>query len=375
MGVRERAGGLERVVRLPTAKRRDWVTPSGAASLLECKLRVAYATEGGGGPEIGSPATRLGTACHEVLELAANGALAHGGDDEWRKSFEEAWDSAIGRQLAEVAQLKPPRPWPKPERWPYYAPRKVATKRVARQLSAEVADPRFMAAAEGMQQTRDGTIRGKPDLIVRSPGHEIRDYKTGRVTEEDGTVRAGYALQVQLYAVLEYESWGQWPERGLLVALPGAAVTVEVDEVVAQRAADQATNALAGYNSAVDAGMVAPGFGAPSPAACRYCRFAPVCPDFWSAWEVDWGDAGLAAVAGTVKDVRKALKGVVSIDVAVERGCEENGAFSVHEIDPLSSPAVADLEAGDAVTLVGLRLSSAGHATPAFHFRSAYCSV
>src|SRR4051794_964870 len=120
MGIRTGASGLEAVLRLPAARERTHVTPSGATALLACMLRVAFQSEGKAKRQIGSPATRLGTVCHETLEQAAQGNLGPGSSPDWRESFEQAWVAAMERQQAQLAAIKLPRPWPSPERWPFY---------------------------------------------------------------------------------------------------------------------------------------------------------------------------------------------------------------------------------------------------------------
>jgi RecB family exonuclease len=370
VGVREGAGGLESIVREPAAKTRTYVTPSGAASLLACKLRVAFSSERGGGVRVGSPATRLGAVCHEVLEAAAKGLFGSPDFPEWTRAFTSAWEAAIARQQDEIAKLGLPRPWSPPERWPFFAQRKVATKRIAREVSREVHAEGFQGSAEDELSSSDGRIRGKPDLIVRSPVHEVRDYKTGSVTNDDGAAREEYAMQVQLYAVLEKETTGSWPTRGVLVPLPGDPVAVDVDPAVARDTADRAATALDTYNAAVDAGQAA-GLGSPSPAVCRYCEHAPHCQPFWEVWNDDWPDERAGAAAGTVDVVRKALRGGVSLDLRVEKGIAEAGRLTVHGLDPVAHPVLDLLDSGDSIAIVGLKATSPGHAVPTYQLRLA----
>ena len=370
MGVRNSARGLDAVLRHPTPRERPYLTPSGATALLQCKLKVAFGSEPSHGIRAGSPATRLGTICHRVLESAARRRLGPGDAAGWAAAFEAAWGNAVAEQQSELAGLALPRAWPPPERWPFYAQRKVATKRVARALSTEVHAEGFAGAAEDEQVSANGLIRGMPDLVVREPMHEVRDYKTGRVAEEDGAVRADYALQVQLYAVLERDTVGDWPTRGILIPLPGEPALVDVSPAAADEAADATVAALARYNEAAATGD-ASGLGSPSTAACKYCEYAPKCTAFWSAWEASWVDAGLAASAGTVVDVRRALRGGISVEMDVDRGCSEDGRLTVHELDAETMPQLLDLAPGDPVVFVGLYLRGPGHALPAYQARIA----
>lgn len=196
----------------------------------------------------------------------------------------------------------------------------------------------------------------------------MRDYKTGSVTDDDGSVRDDYALQVQLYAVLEKDTSGAWPDRGVLVPLPGAQAVVNVEPRSAQNSADRVGAALDSYNAAVTADEVAT-LGSPSPSTCRYCEYAPRCGSFWGAWSDDWEGAGLVAAAGTVVEIRKALRGGVSLDISVERGASESGRLSVHGLDDIETPVLGALARGDSVALVGLKLRGAGHAEPSRQLR------
>ena len=349
--------------------RRSYVTPSGAASLLACKLRVGFASEPKSGKRhTGSPATRLGTVCHKVLEAAARGDLGRADEPEWADRFAQAWTASLGSQLAELAACEGPRPWPSPDRWPFYAQRLVATKRVARELSVEAADPSFDCFTEDELISSDGTLRGQPDLIVRAPVHEVRDYKTGPVADEHDVVREDYALQVQLYAVLEHENFGTWPERGLLIPLPGAARVVDVEPVLAEQARTRVRDALTAYNASVEADEIAD-LGAPSPETCRYCEYAPHCIAFWAAWDDGWADHGLTAAVGTVEEIRRAMRGGMTIDIAVESGLSADGLLSVHGLDATALPLLSILSPGDAIALVGLRPKAPGHAEPGRQLR------
>jgi len=351
---------LDALTRLPAARQESWVAPSGAASLLACKLRVAFASEHRGGRAPGSPATRLGNVCHAVLAQAAGRRFGTPGSPDWRERFEHAWDAALTAELRDLSELDLGRPWPPPAKWPFYAQRKTAARRTARELSIEAEEPGFAAEAEQRQQSEDGTLRGQPDLVVRSPVHEIRDYKTGSATDDTGSARPDYALQVQLYAALEHDTSGRWPERGVLIPLPGDPVNVDIDPQAAAAATQRAAESLSAYNAEVAAGHIK-GLGSPSPSACRFCDYAPECEAFWLAWEPEWADLRLAAVAGQITEVREALRGGVSVELAVERGCSAAEAFTVHGLDPLTMPAVEQLSAGDAAAFVGLRVTSPGH--------------
>ena len=59
-----------------------------------------------------------------------------------------------------------------------------------------------------------GTLRGRPDLIVGSPVHEVWDFKTGTIMTPRATA-SEYVVQLELYAKLEWDAAGTLPaDRG-----------------------------------------------------------------------------------------------------------------------------------------------------------------
>ena len=65
--------------------------------------------------------------------------------------------------------------------------------------------------------TEDGRLFGKPDLVIKTGArHQIVDYKSGAVTDEDAQPREAYVHQLQLYAFLEFNVTGAWPQTAHL---------------------------------------------------------------------------------------------------------------------------------------------------------------
>jgi hypothetical protein len=109
---------LASVCRLPVLAPLPYVTPSGALALRECALRAAYRADPVFRAGVASsPAARLGSACHRVLERAAQSALPLPNDAGWDEAFEVLWDASIRRE-AEAASAHPAEAhWPPPTRW------------------------------------------------------------------------------------------------------------------------------------------------------------------------------------------------------------------------------------------------------------------
>jgi hypothetical protein len=360
------AAGLEHC-RLPAQQPLAYTTPSGATTLAECTLRAAYdsdTTFRGGVPS--SPAARLGTACHRVLELAGGGALPPAGDPQWRVEFEAAWASAVAEQEAECRRNQLEAHWPPPERWPYYSARKVATRRLCERMSAAIsskhsggsrdADQRTkLALQEQRQQAFGGKLRGRADVIRRSPEPEIEDYKTGSLADgETGDLKPQYRTQMLLYAVLDHETTDIWPKRATLVPLQGPPVVIDVDPAEATAAAEAALDALDSYNRGVEAGKPAIDLAAPSPAACRFCAYAIECPAFWSAADERWLDEGIVAVAGGMHGREKSRLSTFNITVERSTGSVPHGDYLLYQLDAERFGAILALPNGTEVAALWL---------------------
>jgi hypothetical protein len=359
------ATGLEHC-RLPAAQPLRYTTPSGAASLADCRLRAAYESDTSfRGSVPSSPAARLGTACHRVLELAGAGALPPAGDPQWRQQFEAAWASAVAEQEEERQRNPLEAHWPPPERWPYYSARKVATRRlcerISRSTNGQIAGrPRDsplaeQALQEQRQQAFGGKLRGRADVIRRSPEPEIEDYKTGSLADgETGDIKPQYRTQMLLYAVLEHEATGVWPKRATLIPLQGAPGVIEIDAAEATAAAEAALDALASYNEQVQAGTPIVDLATPSPAACRFCPYAVGCSAFWSAADETWLEEGITAVAGGMHGREESRLSTFNMKIEKATGSVPPGDYLLYQLDAERFGAVLPLADGTEVAALWL---------------------
>ncbi len=235
--------------------------------------------------------------------------------EDWLNRFEIVWNEAVANEIAGDDN-------PNPQGWPSYGRRKAATRRLAREVCLELADPEIVVAVEESLQTADGKVKGKPDLIIRSPDHEIRDYKTGSILEyESDNPKGEYVTQLLLYAVLEYENTGSWPSKGRLIPLKGKDAEVEIDPTEARRVEAEARAALDRYNSVVSGGDPLT-LANPSSKNCRYCDYASECPAFWDAISPAWADEerSVLAAAGIIVERTVSKRGRVSVSLEEVRG-------------------------------------------------------
>jgi CRISPR/Cas system-associated exonuclease Cas4 (RecB family) len=330
-------------------KTRDYVTPSGATALALCGLKMAYSTASAA-RWIGTPATRLGNLCHEVLAAAAKGELGATDAPEWRAQFDAAWMRAQDAEVAEVELHLRPGAWPAPERWYGFQRSRVATRRLAGELSVLVANGGILRP-EVPLSALGNRLRGRPDLVIREPVHEIRDYKTGRIDGEPGELKTTIAAQMNLYALLEAESSGSWPDEVVVVPLRGERVPVEIQPGTAEALAQSLLVHLDSYNAAVLSAEV-DRLADPHPDACDTCAFATGCPEFWAAGS-DAHSSEVAAVAGVLTEMRLAAGGRYVAELDVLAGCT-TGAATVYGLDPHDHAGLGQLSTGDTLGLTKL---------------------
>ena len=362
MGLDRRLGQLV-LTQLPDAHRLSYTTPSGAAGLAECLLRVAFGSDPECRSEVpNSPAARLGSVCHRILELAGQGRLGAAGVS-FRGTFEAAWAAEIAREEEHRRRSALEAHWPSPERWPNYARRKVATRRLAERIVESNEGPsRDGGPAGGVfqevaQQAYNGQLRGRADVIRRGAVHEVEDYKTGALVEADGSgIKPQYRIQMLLYAALEYEATGEWPERATLIPLQGNPAVVEVAPAEALAVAQAAINDLGRYNRAVEDGADFGALADPSPAACAYCPYSIRCPAFWAAADETWREAGIVALAGEIKRRAESRLSTFSLSLDMAAGSVPQGEYLLYQLEAERFRALAEAPLGDecaAVWLIG----------------------
>jgi hypothetical protein len=221
--------------------------------------------------------------------------------------------------------------------------------------SRDLHHPAEHALQEQRRQAFGGKLRGRADVIRRSPEPEIEDYKTGSLADgETGDIKPQYRMQMLLYAVLEHEAAGVWPKRATLIPLQGAPVVIEIDPAEATAAAEAALAALGEYNREVDAGLPAIDLATPSPAACRFCPYAIECPAFWSSANHHWLEQGIVAVVGRIHGREESRLSTFNIRVKKTAGSVGPGDYLLYQLDAERFGAVLALPDGAEVAALWL---------------------
>lgn len=323
----------------PPAKPLARLSPSSFETLRACPLRLAFAIQGNGTGHVSGDRQRVGNICHDVLEsLVRDGRLQSA---SWSEALESRFHEFLANEAATQGRLRG-------SRLALARLRKVAA-RMADFLQQAPADAEVLA--EEVLTAAGGHLYGRLDLIVRSPEmHVIVDYKTGSFLEP-GTdqLKTSYERQLMLYACLEAEASGAWPEKALLVPFGAEPVTLDVDRSACLALLEDLVAALERWQTWVGA---APPANA-SPETCGWCPFAARCPAFWAACDTNWADE-LIALRGQITSATTTPLGGITLLLDSSEG-SVLGKTAIRNVDPAEFPELAEFGAGDFGGFVGLR--------------------
>lgn len=326
-------------------------SPTRIAALQECSLRV-YFSRTGHGRSASTPWARLGDVCHKVFEAAAVGDLGDGGSD-FDQLFEARWTQCAIEQEQQAAKQPLEAFWGPIETWPTYALKRSRVRLRARELVREMRDwsePELRIEEE--LRPAGERLYGTPDLIVRRPlPYRVIDYKTGSVTDDSGALKAGYRQQLLIYAYLESKMPdGDEPELAVVVPLKGDRVEIVVEWPEVEKIVREAHRLIDVYNEQILEPLQ---LAAPSLDPCVHCQFATRCPAFWDRLDPD---SPVSAFAGVITEIDGAASGATSLSIDVTAGSIAAGPLRLGNLRPDRHPAIANVQVGDHIRVVGLHL-------------------
>jgi hypothetical protein len=284
-------------------------SPSRMLAMDDCALREVWAASGAEDLLPRSPAARLGTVIHALLELAGRGALGDENTDfidkKWQQLVDDAQDGMLGGWLARHYV-------PLSSSVPSYEVRRIqavsralllarAASKLERDESLDtVASGQLLTGYEVPVATADGIVRGRIDAVSSDEqGAVIRDYKSGLIFEwqSDGrsAIKSAYQTQLKMYAALYEETTSVWPVRLEVVPVLGAPVPVTFEQIECSNLLDRARRQLVAVNDLIK--LRGPGrslearLAHPRPSVCGYCSFRPGCLEYRAArlsTEGDW---------------------------------------------------------------------------------------
>ena len=321
----------------PTVPRMDLqpiarISASRYHALLQCPLRAIWSSARQSPLLPVSPAARLGSVSHKVLELAGLGKV------NTFQGLHKAWRSEVGNVEAEMSESMTDRHLVPLRKHAYrYEVKKRLTFAVAGQIverrcrRTPVSSEDRKTESEVWLETEDGRLGGFVDLIVhRMNGTEIVDYKTGPVTEPQGEgdqVKVAYELQLSFYAVIYHEIRGEWPMRLTLKSLDGKAYNVPLDKGRCFQLAEDARKRQDRISEMIGKGIDQEHFATPAPDACCFCAYRPACRKYWRvrSFEPGWP----LDVSGDLLEI--SLLGNGSLRTVID---SEQGVVAVRGLSP-----------------------------------------
>jgi CRISPR/Cas system-associated exonuclease Cas4 (RecB family) len=134
-----------------------------------------------------------------------------------------------------------------------------------------------MPASEVPVQSKDGYIRGRIDRAEVIPeGIRLIDYKSANRDD----IPERYIRQLQLYAFLWYETFGEWPiDAQIYYPLKGTFYDIPVNESICRQVAAEADALIKRVAS-----ITRPKKAAIPGDTCKVCDYRPWCRPFWT-WQ------------------------------------------------------------------------------------------
>jgi hypothetical protein len=216
------------------------------------------------------------------------------------RDFESVWDEAVSSaQLTLASQWTPAVP-PSPENWPGWSLTKVRMRKLWLRNAGSPGEtiPRKRGHAKASGQLlpplpwRERWLRhktlslaGRPDLVERNQGTVwVVDLKTGLQQAEPTDSQR---TQLLFYCALVESALGELPSHAAIESTRGCRHSFVVEAQEVQNVVEHALTMLEQLNASGTQG-ISRALAAPSPTACGWCSFRPVCRPFFQAYDERW---------------------------------------------------------------------------------------
>lgn len=342
------------------------VSPSHFIGLQACALREVWAASRIPPLLPVTPAARLGTVAHRLLEEAGRG------------QFEGAAPGAIERRwdgLLEAAEDSASQSWldrhlvPLRAAVPDYEVRRLQALSAARAIAAEAcsiphrgdAHDHAPLGCEVPVSTPDGQAGGRVDAVAPSgDGPILKDYKSGTIYDREGAARGAikpeYAAQLKLCAAIYAAMTGTWPSRLEVVPIAGLPESVPFTREECMGLLNEAIGLRDRINGVIASGGALATqieqLATPAPRACTHCGYRPQCAAYLEARGRDPGVRWPLDVRGQLIERRMLGNGRLLL------GLDSGGTtVYIRGIDPSPErhPALMRMAAGDTVASFNLR--------------------
>lgn len=349
------------------------VSPSRFFSLTECALREILSASHQAPLLPSSPAARLGSAIHRLLEAAGKGALR----EINLTAIERVWGELVEQTEQGMRQSWLERSLvPLSRAIPHYEVRKIRACHKAEEVARAVGvvpHARSTSAPgpdrfESWIETSDGLVGGSIDEIQETTaGTILRDYKSGHIIERqaDGSasdIDEKYKLQLKLYAALFGAKYGRWPTKLEVVPLQGSEKEISFTPVECDRLLSAAIATLKELNDRINQALrlsdheqAIASFANPTPDHCRNCCFRPSCKSYQAAHDFSQSDDWPRDVWGTVSEFK--ILGNKRLTLAVRMASPRAGSIRVRGLTGTNDrhPALKYIREGEQVAIYNLK--------------------
>lgn len=215
----------------------------------------------------------IGTIIHKVFELVNKGVLSPS-----RSELKEFWKSEIACQEQRIATD-----------FPTLTNLSIAdynamfeTIKVAERMrpfsSSESGVSSSIIHPNEHKVKISGLLKGSIDRVdsLSDGSYRIVDYKTGKVFEEDGSIKEDYVSQLNLYAYLLEEQDKVRVSELAIMDKNGTYIPVPYFPELKSETFEKVKALLDSINAAIDAGQLDV-LCAPSENSCRFCAVAHLC--------------------------------------------------------------------------------------------------
>ena len=350
---------------LPNLEPLGPVSPSHVIGLQACALREVWAANRIRPLLPTSPAARLGTVAHSLLEEAGRGRFTQTRPG----AIERRWDA-----LLDAAEDTATRSWldrhlvPFATAIPDFEVRRLQAITTARSLTAEasaventpLSPHQPPIGCEMAVVTPDERAAGRIDVVCASDdGPILKDYKSGAIYDRANSRRAvkpEYAVQLKLYAAIYAAMTGTWPSRLEVVPISGPPEPVSFTREECEYLLDEAVQLRDRINTLISAGGTLASqidrLATPSPPVCRYCAYRPQCPPYVKARARDRGAVWPLDVRGHLVEQRKLGNGRLLLVLD-----SEGTTVHIRGVDPSAErhPALTRMTVGDPLAGFNLR--------------------
>jgi RecB family exonuclease len=332
------------------------ISPTRAAALKACPLRVAFAADGAQAPlRRLSPFAALGLATHRLIERASKGEFAGVAKDDLGRTLDVAWSDEIENQRKALDAAWPDSEVPAPRRWPYYEQIRTPLLRwlserlrgsdpVSEKLRSVSESRAGTLAVEEWLQDPNSEMCGRVDRVESMSNGGVRVVDIKSQAFPDTEIRESHESQLLIYAFLWHATRGTWPTEGCIQRVNGTRLCTPIDSGRAIAFVSGLLAELAEYNDAVDqAGLPV---ATPSTEACLHCDYKVGCPAFFAVLNPAW-DSFMKHVLGHVESVNSVGAGyalklkVVSTNVEQPVGNDPQKALAIRNLCGKPPPAGA----------------------------------